>query len=99
MEWVGECARDLIIAIFHLSILDLQGLPYAGDGEVASRGRPSWRHVESARAFLGSAWGEELADLIGLERTSIARRAEHLRAPATWEATRRATSPMLGKPA
>ena len=89
MEWERECARDLILAIFKLSILDLQGLPYAGDGEVTRRGRPSWRHVESARGFIESSWARELADRIGLEGTAIARQAHRLQPSATATRARR----------
>jgi len=83
MDWERVCARDLILAIFKLSILDLQGLPYAGDGEVTRRGRPSLRHVESARNFLESSWARELAGWIGLEGRAIARHAGYLQPPAT----------------
>ena len=86
MSWEGECARDLILAIFRLAILDLQGLPYAGDGEPDGLGRPSRLHADSARAFLEGRYAGELAELIGLSGTEIARQASRLK-PAASKAT------------
>lgn len=79
MDPRAEGARDLILAIFRLAVVDYLGIAYGHDGPGPIRHVEGHRFLAQAAAFLTSAWAAYLADLVGLQAPAIWREARRLR--------------------
>ena len=73
-----EGVRDLILAIFRLAVADYLGLAFSHDGPGPVRRTRRAQYIEQAGLFLASAGAAYLADLIGLNGSSIWREARKL---------------------
>ncbi|HEY9288814.1 MAG TPA: hypothetical protein VIT43_12415 [Candidatus Dormibacteraeota bacterium] len=78
MDPRAEGARELILAIFRLAVADYLGIAYGHDGPGPMRRMKDRPFLAEAVAFLASAWGAYLADLIGLQAGAIWREARQL---------------------
>lgn len=76
-EGRSEGARELILAVFRLSVADYLGHSYSHDCDAPVRTAAN-RFRSDAATFLSSSWAEYLADLGGFAASAVWREVRHL---------------------